>query len=162
MRRRSTLFARIAIGAALCFGGTSLLLFVVFLFSGPFRLIVLDVSTPVALGIDAILCLLFFVQHSGMIRQSFSTWLGRFAPVHLHRAIYATASGVCLLALLVFWQSTAPIVVSVDGFFCWMLRGFFLAAVLGCLWGTRALGWYDAFGIRPIRAFLDGEGLRIS
>jgi protein-S-isoprenylcysteine O-methyltransferase Ste14 len=160
MRKRSTSIAKVTIGAALFFGGTSLLLFIVFLLRGPFRLIILDVSKPIALGIDAILCLLFFVQHSGMVRKSFQAWIGRFVPAYLHRAIYAIASGAMLLALLIFWQPTVPILASAEGFLRWFLRGLFFVGILGFVWGARALGSFDAFGIQPIRAFLHEKNLR--
>ena len=160
MQRRSTSIAKVTIGAALFFGGTSLLLFTVFLLRGPFHLIILDVSKPMALAIDAILCLLFFLQHSGMVRKSFQTWLGRSVPAYLHRAIYATVSGVVLLALMLFWQPTEPILLSAEGLLRWLLYGFFFAGILGLLWGARALGAFDAFGIQPIRAFLHEEKLR--
>ncbi len=158
--KHSTLIAKVTIGAALCFGGTSLLLFTVFLLRGPFRLIIFDVSKPIALGIDAILCLLFFVQHSGMVRKSFQTWLGRWIPVYFHRAIYAIASGAVLLALLLLWQPTEPILMSAEGSLRWLLRGFFCAGILGFVWGARALMSFDAFGIQPISSFLQEKNLR--
>lgn len=160
MQRRPTTIAKVTIGAALFFGGTSLLLFAVFLLRGPFRLILLDVSKPMALGIDATLCLLFFVQHSGMVRKSFQAWLGRWVPTYLHRAIYATASGAVLLGLMFFWQPTEPILMSAEGFLRWLLHGFLFAGILGFLWGASSLGAFDAFGVQPIRAFLHEENLR--
>lgn len=152
--------ARIAIVSALLFGGSSLAFFVVFLFHGPINLILLDISTATALWIDATLCLLFFIQHSGMVRRSFRSWLGRFVPDYLHGAIFATVSGVCLLSLLAFWQPTDPVLASAQGIFRWLLRGLFLVSILGFVWGSRALGRFDALGIKPVRAFLRGNELR--
>jgi len=149
--------AKIAICATLLFGGSSLLLFVAFLFDGPFDLVDLDAATPVALGIDTLLCLLFFVQHSVMVRQSFQAWIGKFVSHHLHRAVYSITSGLFLLLLLLFWQSTDTVLVSAEGFLRWLSRGFFLAAILGFVWGVRALGSFDAFGVRPIVATLRGN-----
>ena len=157
MPQRNKVIARIAICAALLVGELSLLLLMVFLVKGPLNLVALDVTRPAALGIDTLLCLIFFVQHSVMIRRPFRAWLGRFVPEHLHGALYAVASGLCLLALVVLWQPTGPPLASAGGFLRWLLRGFVLAALVVFFWGIRALGSFDALGVRPIQAFLRGK-----
>ncbi len=159
MRKRTTIIAKAAIAAAYLFGCVSASLFTVYLFSGPFNLVILDVSMPVALGIDVILCLLFFVQHSVMVRRSFRAWLVRLVPEYLHQAIYTVSSGVVLLGFLLFWQSTGPSLANLEGLPRLLVRGFFFVAILGVVWGVRALGSFDAFGIRPIKAFLRGRDL---
>ena len=146
--------------AAQVLGGGSLLLLAVTLFRGPIHFIDLRFSTMAALGLDGILCLAFFVQHSAMVRRSFQDRLGSFVPTHFNAAIFAIASGIALLALLLFWQPVPWIFVSVSGPWRWLLRGLFAAAVLGCVWGVRALGSFDAFGVRPLRANISGQTIR--
>lgn len=153
MKKRSIVFARVLMLAALGFGGSSLILFAVFLFRGPYRLIEFGGPTAMALGFDMGLCLLFFVQHSLMVRTSFQEKLSGFVPLWSHRALYAIASGAVLLALLAFWQPTS-IIFSVQGTGRWVLRGLFFAGLLGFVWGVKALGSFDGFGIRPIKARL--------
>jgi protein-S-isoprenylcysteine O-methyltransferase Ste14 len=147
----------VAIGAALLLGAGSLSLFGLFLFLGPLDLVTLDVSAPVALGIDAALSLLFFAQHSTMIRRSFRQRSGKRVPDHFHGAIYTVASGIVLLLLLILWQPVGPVFWRVDGGLRWLLRGGFLAAVLCFYWGVQSLGSFDAFGIRSIKAASRGE-----
>ena len=161
MQKRTTALANVAMFSAYLFGAVSLSLLGLFLFFGPFNLVVLDASLPVALGLDATLCLLFFIQHSGMIRRSFQAWLGRFIADHLHGAVFTVTSGVFILALLILWQSTGPALISADGIVRLLLRGCFAAGILGFVWGVRALGSFDAFGIRPIKAHLRGKKLRL-
>jgi len=144
--------------AAFVIGGGSLVLFGVFLFRGPFRFFSFDSSFVAALGGDAALCLLFFIQHSVMVRKSFQERLDSVVPAYFHRAVYAVASGVVLLALAVFWQST-PILFSVEGIFRWLLRGAFLGSFFGFFWSVKALGDFDALGIQPIKARLRNREL---
>lgn len=156
MNSRTALLARFLMAAAFVFGGGSLVLFGVFLYRGPFRFLAFDGSLVPALGIDAVLCLLFFIQHSMMVRKSFQDSLGSVVPSCFHRAVYAVASGVVLLALMVFWQPT-PILFSVQGIYRWLLRGAFLCSFFGFFWGVKALGDFDALGIQPIKARLQNR-----
>ncbi len=148
------------IATAFLFGGLSLLLLGVFLFRGPFNVVDLNLSTGGALFFDGALCLAFFLQHSGMVRKSFQRKLGVFVPEHFHGAIFAIASGIVLFVLLLLWQPTEPMLASARGLLRWLLHGVFLSAVLGFVWGIRALGSFDAFGIRPIRTALHGKVFR--
>lgn len=136
------------------------MLFGVFLVSGPFDLIDLGLSASAAIGFDGFLCLAFCVQHSAMVRQSFRRRLEALVPGHVHGAVYALASGGVLMVLLIFWQSVMPPLIALDGPARWLLRALALAAMLGIIWGVRALGSFDAFGVRPIIAKLRGRELR--
>ena len=148
--------------AAKILGGGSLLLLLVILFCGSIHFIDLHLSTMAALGLNGFLCLVFFVQHSGMVRKSFQDRLERFVPTHFHGAIYAIASGFALFALLLFWQPVEHTLISVNGPLRWLLRGVFVAATFGFAWGVRALGSFDACGVRSIRVSLRGKKLRDS
>jgi hypothetical protein len=56
------------------------------------------------LAIDAGLSMLFFVQHSWMVRRSSKQRLARIMPKHFLDAVYAIASGIALLAVVLLWQ----------------------------------------------------------
>ena len=146
--------------AAYLFGGTSLLLFGLFLLAGPLYVVNLGLSTTGALALDGALSLIFFLQHSWMVRKSFQRRLGAIVPEHYHGALYAIVSGALLLLFLLFWQPTDSMIASAGGLFRWFLRGFFFAAVLGMAWGAQALGSFDGFGIRPIKLKLQDKTLR--
>lgn len=148
----SKTIGNITIGAANLFGGSSLLLLCMFLYLGPWVSVDLNLSTFAALGFDAVLCSVFFLQHSGMIRKSFQRKLGAIVPGHYHGAIFAIASGVVLIALILFWQPSHQIVAIANGPLRWILRGAFFLAILGFVWGVRSLGSFDVFGARPIKA----------
>ena len=152
--------ARAMILAANVIGGASLLAFGVFLFRGPVQFVELARSDAEALVIDIVLSISFFVQHSGMVRRSTRDRLGRYVPGHYLGAIYSITSGLTLMALLVLWQPTSSVVVVVGHPYRLLFRALFAAAVVSFVWGIRALGSFDGFGVRPIRAHLRGEPLR--
>lgn len=136
------------------------MLFGVFLVIGPFDLVYLGLSAPGALCVDGFLCLAFCVQHSVMVRQSFRRRLAALVPGYVHGAVYALASGIVLMALLIFWQSVMPPLVTLEGTARWVLRAPALASILGIVWGVRALRSFDPFGVRPVIASLRRRELK--
>jgi protein-S-isoprenylcysteine O-methyltransferase Ste14 len=155
MARASTPIAHVILVLSAVLGGVSLLGFGLVLALGPFELVPLGLGSSAALVWDAGLCLVFFVQHSGMIRRSFRERLGRLLPARYHAAVYSIASGAALLPLIVLWQRT-PVWLTLDGPLRGALRGAFVLAGLGFLWAVRSLGSFDTFGLAPIRAHLRG------
>ncbi len=137
-------------------GWSSLLAFAVFLFVGSLSLVDLGVSDAAGLVWNAFLCLAFFVQHSGMVRRSYRRWEARFVPSHYEGAVYTLASGIVLLALVVFWQPSMHTLASPDGMLRWLIRAGYFVAVVGFAWGARALGPFDPLGIEPILGRLRG------
>jgi protein-S-isoprenylcysteine O-methyltransferase Ste14 len=145
---------------AILLGGGSLLLFGVFLVVGPIATVRFDVSEHQALLWDGLLSILFFIQHSGMIRTSFRTWLSSIIPSHYHPATYAIASGIALTAAVLLWQASQTVLYQAEGLLRWLARSISLFAVVGFSWGVRALGKFDAFGTGPIKAYLRGRPLQ--
>lgn len=156
MTQDSKLVAYALLVLSAILGGVSLLGFVFVLAVGPFELVPLGFGVAMALAWDAALCLVFFVQHSGMIRRPFRERLGRVLPEHLHPAVYSVASGLALLPLAVVWQRAGPPLLTVDGPARWALRALFLLAGAVFLWAVRSLRSFDTFGLGPIRARLRG------
>lgn len=136
-------------GIACLLGGGSLVLFGHFLFFGSFRLVDFSFGQVETLLFDAGLSLLFFLQHSGMVRRKFHCWLARFIPEDSFAAVYAIASGVVLLAVVLLWQEGAPLVAAPPGIIRWSLRILFALAVVGFLWCGLSLKYFDPFGIGP-------------
>ena len=141
-------------------GGTSLLAFAIFLFRGPVQFVDLARTDAGALAVNAILSLGFFVQHSGMVRRSTRDRLAAFLPRYLHGVVYSMVSGLTLIAVVGSWQPTEWIVVLIGVPYRLALRALYVAAVLSFVWGIRALGSFDGFGVRPVRAHLRGEPVR--
>jgi len=95
------------IGLAVLFGGGSLILFLVFLLADSPELMSLNLGPNKVLWWDTELCIAFFFQHSGMVRKSFRQRLARSLSAEYEGAVYAIASGIALLLLMVLWQKSA-------------------------------------------------------
>ena len=133
-------------------GSFSLLLFGLFLFGGSFTVVELVYSGTGILAWDSLLCFMFFVQHSAMIRKSCRRRLTAIVPHHFQGTLYTFASGVTLLTLVLFWQSSGQTLISLQGTTRWMAHCVFFASLAGMVWGMRALRAFDMFGAQPILA----------
>jgi protein-S-isoprenylcysteine O-methyltransferase Ste14 len=145
---------------AILIGGGSLLLFGAFLIIGPPTLFCFDVSGSEALIWDGLLSILFFVQHSGMMRSSFRAWLASIIPRHYHPSIYAIASGVTLTAVVFFWMPTQMVIYQLEGLWRFLSRSVSVSAIAGFWWGVRSLEDFDTFRLAPIKTHLSGRQLR--
>ena len=110
-----------------------------------------------ALAWDAFLSLLFFAQHSGMVRRPFRARLARVLPSRYDGAFYAISSGLTLLLVLVLWQRVDIPVFRLEGVARWMaVAASGLAAALLLFSGYAVRRTIDFLGFRPIRAHLRG------
>lgn len=106
---------------------------------------------------DAFLSLLFFIQHSGMVRKPFRAWLARSISDEYHGALYSIVSGITLTLVVVLWQRS--------GIMLWAAEGIVRAALLGCtllalalfVWSALSIRSFDILGIAPLRARLLGR-----
>jgi methanethiol S-methyltransferase len=151
---------RSIIGLTFFIGNVSLVLFSVFLFIGPLRLTHFAWSESAALGWDAFISSLFFVQHSGMVRKTVRGRMSSAIPPGYQDALYTIVSGLLLIVVVVFWQASAAAVYELHGPFRWMARAMFFLAICGFAWGVLSLRSFDAFGIKAIMARDSGRQAR--
>jgi protein-S-isoprenylcysteine O-methyltransferase Ste14 len=128
--------------------------------SGPFTIIRFDASEGQVLIWNGFLSLLFFIQHSGMMRAAFRTWLSSTIPRYYHPAIYAIASGIVLTIVVHLWQTSQTVLFRIHGPLQMLPRAISLLAIAGFIWGVYALRTFDAFGRIPIVVHLRGKQLR--
>ena len=145
------------VALAYLFGGGALLLFGWFVVFGEIPLLRLPMSDAQILLWDGVLSLLFFIQHSGMVRRSFRGWIVRRVPEAFHAASYALASGIVLAAVVLLWQPSQTVIVEASGALRWLLRGIALLGVAGVVWGAMAFRDFDPFGRQPVRSRLAGR-----
>lgn len=146
----------ISITAAL--GSFSLLIFLFFLFTGSFHFIDLRLDDITLHIWNLFLSLLFFLQHSVMIRKSFRSSISNILPAHYHGVLYTIASSVVLLCVILFWQESQNILISIQGLIRFLLRFLFLLSIFGIFWSVRALDSFDTFGLKPILTQLREKG----
>jgi len=146
--------AFLLVAAAYVLGGGGMLAWLAFLVMGPLVPLNIELGMAGRLLLDTLLCLLFFIQHSIMVRRGFRLWLTRTVRADFHGALYAAASGTFLLLLTGLWQPVGSVLWTPSGPIRWTMIVVFLAAGAGAWWGTRALGDFDALGVKPaLRAF---------
>jgi len=131
-------------------GVGSLIVFTIFLYTGPFHSTNLGLSIPGALVLDTSLCLVFFFQHSGMIRKSAKRCMSQVISDQNLGAVFSIASGITLLTLVLLWQETALLLASADGFYRWSFRAVFFLAIAGQVWGIWSLKSADLFGTESV------------
>ncbi len=148
--KAAIVYAFVAVTTLVGFG--SLIIFGRFLSEPNPQVIGLGLNPAAGLALDALLCLIFFVQHSGMVRRSFRRWSERWIPPYLFGAVYTFASAGVLVLLCVLWQPTGSPPRVVEGVFREVLRVVSLFAILAFVWAIVSLGGFDVFGTGPILA----------
>jgi methanethiol S-methyltransferase len=138
-------------------GNVSGIMLLVFLFMGSFTIIDLGLGAKDALLMDAFLSVIFFLQHSIMVRRGFKKWLGKFLPDIYHNAFYGITSAIALLLVLVFWQKSPALVARADGIIFWMIRFLFFLCLAGFFWGVKSLGSFDALGVKPLMRYISNR-----
>ncbi len=133
-------------------GIISLGLFAWFLSQARLGLVDIGMNRTGALAWDALLCLIFFLQHSGMVRRSFRRWSERSMSGYLHGALYTWGSAAALVLLCALWQPADPAPLVLHGTVRAALRGLSLLAALGFVWAFVSLGGFDAFGTGTLLA----------
>lgn len=148
------IFALIILMIAGGIGYVSFISFLYFLYAGSLNWIQLNLNESEKFVLNGVLCLAFFLQHSGMIRRPFRRSLSSFIPNHYQGAIYTLASGVILFVFVAFWQNSDTILFEAGGLFRNILRVLFFLSILGMFWGLYALRSIDMFGLNPILKYI--------
>jgi len=147
-------FAKLVMALAVLWGLGSVILFA----AAPLGSLAISLpwSEPALFGWDTALSLLFFVQHSGMIRPSFRARLSAHLRPEWHPAVYAIASGFALSMVVFLWQPSGTPWLRSSEPARWVCRACAVGALGFFVWGVRALRTFDPLGVAPIRAALRG------
>jgi methanethiol S-methyltransferase len=104
-----------------------------------------------ALMVDALLVLLFGMQHSVMARPGFKRWWTRHVPSSAERSTYVLASNLALGLLFWQWQPLGGVIWNLESP---MVRisawGLFALGWLIVLWSTALINHFDLFGLRQV------------
>jgi protein-S-isoprenylcysteine O-methyltransferase Ste14 len=115
-------------------GGLSLAVFAVFLLAGTY------IESPSRTGLmeallwDGLLCGLFFVQHSLMVRRGFRSQLARWIAPAFHGLLYTACASAALVALVGLWLPTGVVLFDVTGPVKWLVWAAFGLSGAGMLW----------------------------
>lgn len=152
---RTVSYVLICLSLALGLG--SMILFAIFLFLGSFTMINLGLNAGQALAFNAGLSMVFFCQHSIMIRRTFRERLTSLIADEFFNAFYAIVSALALFAVLILWQRIPDPLVTAGGMAHWLLRGLFFMSLAGFHWGVTSLGSFDALGIKKIQRHMKNK-----
>ncbi len=147
---------RLWIPLTVSIGGGSLALFAYFVVFGTPVVVDIAPSHAARLAWDAMLCLVFFLQHSGMIRRSVRKRFGTLVAATYYPALYSVASGITLIALIFLWQPTDQFLFRLPAPARWLSVCIAALAIAGFAWGAYALHGFDPFGTLPLKAHLHG------
>ncbi len=105
-----------------------------------------------ALGINAVLLVLFVVQHTIMARPAFKQWITRYIPKPVERSTFVIAASACLALLFWLWKPQPQIVWDVShipvlniGLTAICLAGFGIV-----LYSSFLINHFDLFGLRQV------------
>jgi methanethiol S-methyltransferase len=135
---------------AICVGGVSLLLFLVFLFGGALNLVQMGLNNQAILLWDGLISIIFFAQHSIMIRRGFSSWFATVLPRFYHGIVFTITSGSVLAGAMLTWQPSTIALYEFDGVCRLLFRAVFFLGLAGCLWSSytlRSVRSCDPFGL---------------
>ena len=108
-----------------------------------------------ALVIDALLLLMFAVQHSVMARPAFKEKLTQLIPAAAERSTYVLCSSLLLIALFAFWQPIGGVV--------WNVTSPVVQNAINTVFGlgfalvfvaTLLINHFDLFGLRQVALYL--------
>jgi protein-S-isoprenylcysteine O-methyltransferase Ste14 len=104
-----------------------------------------------AFAINAVLIVLFGLQHSVMARPRFKRWLAKYLPPAAERASYMLGTAVVVFALCLFWQpQTAVVWQANNGMLHNGLLAIGLAGWVLVLYATFLINHFDLFGLRQV------------
>jgi len=148
MHHSSALKAYGLIAASVLIGSTAMTYFPIFLFFGPLKMIDFRLSTVDALIFDSLMCLLFFIQHSIMLRKSVKEKLYRFIPENFYPAVYSIMTGMFLWLVFGLWQTTSVRLYQLNGVLWFIIPILFVISISITMWASTSLSFYDPFGIK--------------
>jgi methanethiol S-methyltransferase len=116
------------------------------------------VSVPVAILVNAVLLMLFALQHSIMARSGFKKWVTSFIAAAAERSTYVIASNIALIVMFTFWQPVGGVVWHIED----PVGQYILYFIFGLGWlivfiSTFLLDHFDLFGLKQIWHNLKGE-----
>lgn len=129
--------------------------FILFVGGWSFLPVHINSGTPDGLGralfINALLMLIFGLQHSVMARPAFKQRLTRYLPRAAERSTYVLISGLMMLMLSLFWQPIGGVLWEVENpVGRILLTGGYIFGWLFAVLATFVINHFELFGLQRI------------
>lgn len=138
-------------------GSISFIIFFSFVLFGPLNIIELELGNLGTILINTLLSFMFFFQHSIMIRESIRSKIIKIIPNESFYAFYSIISGTTLILVIVLWQKSSYVILSITEPHSYMLRFLQLASIMGLIWGVKSLRKFDPFGRIQIYRYINNR-----
>lgn len=138
-------------------GGLAFLLFFIFVIFGPLNIIDLRLENVEIVYLNSALSLIYFFQHSLMVRESIRNRITKIIPEKTFYAFYSIVSGITLISVMLLWQESSYIIMSVSGEYIYLLRILLIVSVFGLMWGIKSLSEFDPFGRNQIEEYMNNK-----
>jgi methanethiol S-methyltransferase len=111
-----------------------------------------------AILINALLLLLFALQHSIMARPAFKRWFTKFIPEPLERSTFVLLASLCLMLMMWQWQPIGGMVWSIKNetvktiLLITYITGWVIVFI-----STFLINHFDLFGLRQVWLYFTGK-----
>ncbi len=117
-------------------------------------------SFGAGLTLDALLLVVFALQHSVMARPSFKARWTRLIPAAAERSTYVLATGLVLAPMLALWAPMPNVVWSIDApILRWCVLGLAVAGWAYLFAASFAINHFELFGLQQVYQTLRGRPL---
>jgi protein-S-isoprenylcysteine O-methyltransferase Ste14 len=107
---------------------------------------------------DALLLLLFALQHSIMARPAFKSWWTKFVPSYLERSTFVLVASLCLVLMMWQWQPVGGVVWSIKNETAkTILLISYLSGWAIVFLSTFLINHFDLFGLRQVWLYATGR-----
>ena len=111
-----------------------------------------------AVVINLALLTFFAVQHSGMARSGFKTWITKYIPEPAERSTYVLLSNVAMILMFVFWEPMGGTIWAIESpVVAAAINGAFFLGWLIVLVSTFLICHFDLFGLRQVWLQFQGK-----
>jgi len=114
-------------------------------------------DTPAPLVINALVALIFPLQHTVWTQRPVKAALTRLVSNNFERPLYVIGSGLGLLLTALLWQPVTESLWPASGAALWALRALFILSIAGQIGCTLVLGTRHMTGVDHVASWAEGR-----
>lgn len=131
-------------------GSVSLLSFFHFVIFGSLNIVDFNYNGIEVIIFNSSLLLLFFVQHSIMVRRKIKSYIEKLIPKETFFAMHCICSSILLMLIFSLWQVSHIEIISFNLLLGYAFNSATVISICGLLWAIVSLKGFDPFGRKQI------------